>query len=72
MESDQGTNRVLIDLINIFVDARDHIPSHRKLPLFHHLIERVGVEAYLWSLIVLIMDSCGRKVDPKQTVEEKV
>lgn len=54
---------VIVDLMRIFVDVRHQIPCHRKLPLFRHLVERVGVETHLCSLVILIMESSIRKPD---------
>jgi len=49
--------------MRIFVDVRHQIPCHRRLPLFCQLVQRVGVETHLWSLVILIMESSIRKPD---------
>ncbi|XP_071850119.1 HEAT repeat-containing protein 1-like isoform X2 [Apostichopus japonicus] len=58
-----GTNvhKIVFMIIRIFVDAFPHIPDHRKLPLFTQLIETVNAEQYLWSCIVLLVESVALK-----------
>jgi hypothetical protein len=43
-------------VLDVFVDAVSHVPSHRRLLLFEILIKTVGME-YLGSLIVLLISS---------------
>ena len=43
-------------LIRVFVDASPHIPEHRQLPLFAHLIDTVGSTQFLHSAIILLLE----------------
>ena len=43
-------------LIRVFVDASPHIPEHRQLPLFAHLIGTVGSTQFLHTVIVLLLE----------------
>ena len=39
----------------MFVDALPHIPDHRRLPLFTHLLATVGIEEYLYVALGLLV-----------------
>ena len=43
-------------LIRVFVDASPHIPEHRQLPLFAHLIGTVGSTQFLHTVIILLLE----------------
>ena len=43
-------------LIRVFVDASPHIPEHRQLPLFTHLISTVGSVQFLHTAILLLLE----------------
>ena len=43
-------------LIRVFVDASPHIPEHRRLPLFAHLIGTVGSTQFLHTVIILLLE----------------
>jgi len=38
---------VVTEIIRVFVDAVPHVPDHRRLPLFSHLLAMVGPPEYL-------------------------
>ena len=38
---------VVTEIIRVFVDAAPHVPEHRRLPLFSHLLTTVGPSEYL-------------------------
>ena len=40
----------------MFVDALPHVPDHRRLPLFTHLLATVGVEEYLHVALGLVVE----------------
>ncbi|KAJ3324436.1 HEAT repeat-containing protein 1 [Boothiomyces sp. JEL0866] len=44
-------------ILDIFVNALTHVPSHRRLRLFTILIKTLGAKEYLGSLIVLLLSS---------------
>ena len=54
---------LITDILRVFVDARHHIPRHRSQRLYHHLMEKVGVERHLWVVGVLMMESGVRGRD---------
>ena len=43
-------------LIRVFVDASPHIPEHRQLPLFTHLISTVGSVQFLHTAVLLLLE----------------
>ena len=43
-------------LVRVFVDASPHIPEHRQLPLFAHLISTVGSTKFLHAAIILLLE----------------
>eukprot|EP00122_Pirum_gemmata_P002033 Pgem_evm1s1839 len=38
---------MILDIIKVFVDAYGHIPRHRRLRLFTHLVTTLGPREYL-------------------------
>ncbi|KAJ3261355.1 HEAT repeat-containing protein 1 [Boothiomyces macroporosus] len=44
-------------ILDIFVNALTHVPSHRRLRLFTILIKTLGANEYLGSLVVLLLSS---------------
>ena len=40
----------------MFVDALPHVPHHRRLPLFTHLLATMGVEDYLHVALGLLVE----------------
>ena len=44
------------EIIHVFVDALPHVPDHRRLPLFKHLLATVGVEEYLHVALGLLVE----------------
>ena len=49
-------NDVVAMLIRVFVDASPHIPEHRQLPLFAHLISTVGSLQFLHTAVLLLLE----------------
>ena len=43
-------------LVRVFVDASPHIPEHRQLPLFTHLISTVGSMQFLHTVVILLLE----------------
>ena len=43
-------------LIRVFVDASPHIPEHRQLPLFTHLICTLGSTQFLHTAVILLLE----------------
>ena len=43
-------------LVRVFVDASPHIPEHRQLPLFTHLISTVGSTQFLHTAVILLLE----------------
>jgi U3 small nucleolar RNA-associated protein 10 len=44
------------ELLLSFAAAFEHMPSHRRKALFSSLIDKLGVEEFLFALLVLLMD----------------
>ena len=55
-KEDPKRNRATIDIMRVFIDSRRHIPQHRLIPLLTQLLS-VGVEEYLWKLLLLVVES---------------
>lgn len=47
---------VVKEIIHVFVDALPHMPDHRRIPLFTHLLATVGVEEYLHVSLGLLVE----------------
>lgn len=47
---------IVTEVIRIFVDALPHVPDHRKLPLFSHLLRTVGSHDYLYVALGLMTE----------------
>ena len=47
---------IVTEVIRIFVDALPHIPDHRKLPLFGHLLRTMGSHDYLHVALGIMME----------------
>eukprot|EP00057_Strongylocentrotus_purpuratus_P026403 XP_011680877.1 PREDICTED: HEAT repeat-containing protein 1 [Strongylocentrotus purpuratus] len=52
---------VVTMVMQTFVDAFPHIPEHRRLPLFTHLVQSVGGMEYLWRVILLLIGGYATK-----------
>ena len=44
------------DIVRVFVDAAPHVPPHRRLPLFSHLLSTVGPQDYLYVALGLLVE----------------
>ncbi|XP_071996832.1 HEAT repeat-containing protein 1 isoform X2 [Engystomops pustulosus] len=53
-ETKDDVEKVVERIIRVFVDALPHVPEHRRLPILSQLLETVGVERFLWVLLVLL------------------
>ena len=47
---------VVAMLVRVFVDASPHIPEHRQLPLFTHLISTLGSLQFLHTAVLLLLE----------------
>lgn len=79
MQSDKGDSievtrnveEVAVKIISVFVDALPHVPEHRRLPILVQLVHTLGVEKFLWVLLILLFEqyvtktvlvaACGEK-----------
>nr|KAG5705320.1 hypothetical protein BaRGS_010771 [Batillaria attramentaria] len=43
-------------VLRVFVDTYPHIPEHRKLMLFSTLMKVVGVDQYMWRLLLVFIE----------------
>ncbi|XP_029184672.2 HEAT repeat-containing protein 1-like isoform X2 [Acropora millepora] len=55
-KSISSLDNVVTMLIRVFVDASPHIPEHRQLPLFTHLVNTVGSEQFLHTAVLLLLE----------------
>ncbi|EDO34893.1 predicted protein [Nematostella vectensis] len=63
-------NDIVVMVIRVFVDASPHMPEHRRLPVFTHLISTVGAERHLHAAVALLLESYI--VHPAQPDDEGV
>ena len=49
-------NRNVAHALRVFVDAAPHIPAHRKMTIFKHLMGRLENQNALWSLVVIALE----------------
>ncbi|XP_068676688.1 HEAT repeat-containing protein 1-like isoform X1 [Montipora foliosa] len=49
-------NDVVTMLMRVFADASPHIPEHRQLPLFTHLISTLGSNQFLHTAVLLLIE----------------
>ena len=47
---------IIAMLIRVFVDASPHVPEHRQLPLFTHLISTLGSMQFLHTAVLLLLE----------------
>lgn len=50
------------DFLRIFVDAAHHIPRHRRIGFFTHLVDVLGPQDFLAPLCLLIVDKVANRV----------
>ena len=51
-----SVDEIVKEIIHVFVDALPHIPDHRRLPFFTHLLATVGIEEYLHVALGLLVE----------------
>ena len=55
----EGVNQPVLNLVRavlqVFVDAYPHIPTHRRITLFVHLVTVIGPKQYLYLLVILLI-----------------
>ncbi len=69
--SNQTTLEGLVtEIVRIFVDALPHIPDHRKLPLFGHLLRRMGPRDYLYMALGIMTEKMVLQSDTELTHEQ--
>lgn len=54
------------ELLLSFVAAFDHVPSDRRLTLFRSLVEMIGVEEFLFALLLLLHEKFPRSKEALQ------
>ncbi|KNC77607.1 hypothetical protein, variant [Sphaeroforma arctica JP610] len=56
--NDPVKSKVLVlDIVKVFVGAYQHMPQHRRLRLFTHLLSTIGVSEYLGLVSVMMLDT---------------
>uniref|UniRef100_A0A4W3IQ99 HEAT repeat-containing protein 1 n=1 Tax=Callorhinchus milii TaxID=7868 RepID=A0A4W3IQ99_CALMI len=56
VEIKEHVNKVVTNIIHVFVDALPHVPEHRRLPILSQLIDTVSAERFLWVLLLLLFE----------------
>ncbi|KFO34254.1 HEAT repeat-containing protein 1 [Fukomys damarensis] len=56
VEVTRNVEEIVVKIISVFVDALPHVPEHRRLPILVQLIDTLGVEKFLWVLLVLLFE----------------
>jgi U3 small nucleolar RNA-associated protein 10 len=57
-------------VIRVFVDASPHVPEHRRLPVFSHLVSTVGASRFLHVTLTLLVERYV--VHSKESEEDEV
>ncbi|RDD43642.1 HEAT repeat-containing protein 1 [Trichoplax sp. H2] len=60
---------VITRVIQVFVDAWAHIPSHRRVPLFEHLLRKSGSCRSLSTTLLMLVESEISNVDEDTTAQ---
>ena len=47
--------------MRVFVDAYPHVPEHRRLPVFVHLLTTLGASSYLHVCLALLLEKISNK-----------
>ena len=63
---------VVTEIIRVFVDAVPHVPDHRRLPLFSHLLATVGPPEYLHVALALLTEKQVVQSDAKDQVGKRI
>lgn len=63
---------VVTEIIRVFVDAVPHVPDHRRLPLFSHLLATVGPPEYLHVALALLTEKQVVQSDAKDQVGKQI
>ena len=48
-------------VLRVFVDAYPHVPEHRRLPVFVHLLTTLGASSYLHVCLALLLEKISSK-----------
>eukprot|EP01134_Creolimax_fragrantissima_P006099 CFRG6099T1 len=48
---------LVLEIVKVFVTAYQHMPQHRRLLLFTHLLTTIGVSEYLGLVTVMMLDA---------------
>ena len=48
-------------VLRVFVDAYPHVPEHRRLPVFVHLLTTLGPSSYLHVCLALLLEKLSSK-----------
>ncbi|KAG9461992.1 hypothetical protein GDO78_015181, partial [Eleutherodactylus coqui] len=70
-ETKADVEKVVEDIIRVFVDALPHVPEHRRLPVLSQLLDTVGAKRFLWVLLVLLFQQHVTKTVILATSGEK-
>ncbi|KAM3930872.1 HEAT repeat-containing protein 1 [Leptodactylus fuscus] len=70
-ETKEDVEKVVEKIIRVFVDALPHVPEHRRLPILSQLLDIVGVQRFLWVLLVLLFQQHVTKTVTVATNGEK-
>lgn len=57
-------------VLRVFVDAYPHIPEHRKLMVFTTLLRVVGVESYMWRLLLVFIEGVAVRNRGARSVDQ--
>ncbi|XP_077981207.1 HEAT repeat-containing protein 1-like [Glandiceps talaboti] len=67
-----GIEDVVVMVTRVFVDALPHIPAHRQLPVLTQLLDTLGSDRFLWTVVILLLAShVCKKTDNSADSENK-
>ena len=67
-KSSTNLDALIGSILQVFIDARNAVPRHRCLMVFHTLTETLGPDKYLWMVLALLMESSvqGKELEDLQ------
>ncbi|XP_028404436.1 HEAT repeat-containing protein 1-like isoform X2 [Dendronephthya gigantea] len=69
-KNERNLESLVTKVMRVFVDAFPHVPEHRRLPVFSHLLTTLGASRYLHICLALLLEKISNKetkIDKKES-----
>ena len=60
-KNERNVQSLVTKVMRVFVDAFPHVPEHRRLPVFAHLLTTLGASRYLHICFALLLEKISNK-----------